>query len=426
MGGLRGQVRAVRVAPPPEVPRRRWEIGFAVAVSFIALHLFVAPSWHSAEAPERSGLGGFALAAGVAAAAGGLFHRPGRVLRGTIALVAGAWATIFGLGTTVGLVWKLGLGQLTFLGAASLVSGLGLLVVGAVLILGVVPRWRRLWAIPAFLLAVYYLFAPLTIAVFLTHVPPTSIGGHTPKEKGLTYHDVVVTTSDAVRLAGWYVPSRNRAGVVVLHGSGSTRVNVMDHAQVLARAGYGVLMLDARGHGESHGVPMDFGWLQHRDVEAGVTFLARRADIDPGRIGVLGVSMGAVGALEAAVTDPRIRAVISDGHAVASTADGMAIRSDSWWNLPFYWVATTGGELMSGAEAPMAMDQAVARIGPRPVLLISGRGRDEGILNRRAAAVREGVELVEMPDVKHSQGIWRHPERWTSSVVGFLDRALLG
>lgn len=425
MGGIRG-LGSVRVAEAAEARRRRSEVGFAVAVSTITLHLFVAPSWRSAEAPERSAVAGFALAVVVAAGAGGLFHRPSRILRGVVALVAGAWATIFGLGTTVAMVWKHGLGQLTVIGAASLVSGLGLLVVGMVLVLGGVRPWRRLWAVPAFLLAVYYVFAPLTIAVFLTHVPPTSIGGHTPKEKGLTYHDVEVVTSDAVRLAGWYVPSRNRAGVVILHGSGSTRVNVMDHAQVLARAGYGVLMLDARGHGSSHGVPMDFGWLQHRDVEAGVSFLARRASIDPERIGVLGVSMGAVGALEAAVGDPRIRAVVSDGHAVTSTADGMAVASESWWNVPFYWVGSTGAALMSGAEPPMAMDRAVAAIAPRPVLLISGRGRDEGILNRRAAAAAPGVELVEMPDVKHSQGIWRHPETWTTRVVGFYDRALLG
>ena len=54
-------------------------------------------------------------------------------------------------------------------------------------------------------------------------------------------------------LAGWYAPSRNGAAVVLLHGAGSTRSNVLDEAVVLAEHGYGVLMLDARGHGESAG-----------------------------------------------------------------------------------------------------------------------------------------------------------------------------
>jgi alpha-beta hydrolase superfamily lysophospholipase len=275
-------------------------------------------------------------------------------------------------------------------------------------------------------MAIFYVFAPLTIAVFMTHVPPTMLGGTTPADKGLAYRDITVATTDGVRLSGWYVPSRNGAAVVVIHGSGSSRLNILDHIAVFAGAGYGVLALDARGHGRSDGVAMDLGWLEDLDVDAGVSFLVHQPDVDPHRIGAFGLSMGGVGALEAAASDPRIAAVVSEGVSVHSFADALTLGSDGWWHLPFYWMTTTAADLLSPADPPMGVEEAMTRIGPRPVLLISGRGRDEGILNRKfAAAGSARTELLELPDTKHSQGIWWHTEEWTSRVIGFLDRALL-
>jgi alpha-beta hydrolase superfamily lysophospholipase len=69
------------------------------------------------------------------------------------------------------------------------------------------------------------------------------------------------------------VPSANGAAVVLLHGAGSTRSDVLDQAAVIAGAGLGVLMLDARGHGESGGRAMDFGWFGDEDIAAATTFL---------------------------------------------------------------------------------------------------------------------------------------------------------
>ena len=64
------------------------------------------------------------------------------------------------------------------------------------------------------------------------------------------------------------MPSTNGAAVVLLHGAGSTRSNVLDQAAVLARHGFGVLIIDARGHGDSAGRAMDFGWHGDADVAA--------------------------------------------------------------------------------------------------------------------------------------------------------------
>ena len=61
---------------------------------------------------------------------------------------------------------------------------------------------------------------------------------------------------------------------MLLHGSGSTRSAVLDQAAVLAEGGYGVLLFDARGHGESGGRAMDFGWYGDADIAGALDYLA--------------------------------------------------------------------------------------------------------------------------------------------------------
>ena len=112
-------------------------------------------------------------------------------------------------------------------------------------------------------------------AVAATNVPRPEIGA-TPASAGLAYQDVTLTTADGVRLAGWYVPSSNGAAVVLRHGAGSTRSNVLPEAEVLARHGFGVLLVDARGHGQSDGRAMDFGWHGDADIDA-ANSIPRRA-----------------------------------------------------------------------------------------------------------------------------------------------------
>ena len=122
-------------------------------------------------------------------------------------------------------------------------------------------------------------------------------------------------------LSGWYVPSRNGAAVVLLHGAGSTRSAVLAHAVVLADHGFGVLLYDARGHGRSQGRAMDFGWYGDLDVAAAVDFVAGRSGVQPGKIAAVGLSMGGEEALGAAACDPRIRAVVAEGATTRVAGD---------------------------------------------------------------------------------------------------------
>ena len=264
---------------------------------------------------------------------------------------------------------------------------------------------------------------PLVTAVHATNVPPSALGDRTPASHGFTYDDVVLRTTDGVALAAWYVSSQNGAAVVILHGAGSTRTSVLEHAAVLAQAGFGTLLLDARGHGESGGDAMDLGWHAERDVRAAVDWLADRADVDAGRIAAVGLSMGAEEALTAAASDPRIRAVVAEG-ATGRVADDARWADGSLTDPLRRAVDLTTDlftDLLTNASPPQPLRHAVVAMTPRRALLIAGRPRGElAAAARYQAAAPEVVSIWHLPDTPHTDALAEHREEWTSTVVDFL------
>lgn len=347
------------------------------------------------------------------------------ILRGVAAVVAGTAATAVGVG--------LGLPHLTkqAVGIVALVVGLALLVRGTAVLAR--PR-RRLWAragVTALVVVAALLgLRTLGVAVAATHVPPTDVGDRSPADVGLAFETVTVATPDGVELAAWWVPSTNAAAVVLLHGAGSTRANALDHAAVLADHGYGVLGLDARGHGDSDGRAMDFGWWGERDVAGAVTFLEGQPDVDPTRIAAVGLSMGGEEALGALGADDRLAAAVAEGATGRNAADGewMAERYGvrGWLQRQIDRVTYGWADLLTPAPHPRTLRDAVRSAAPRPVLLIAaGDVVDE---QHAAEHVRAGspdsVEVWVVPDAGHVDGLDTQPEEWEARVVGFLDRVL--
>jgi len=316
-------------------------------------------------------------------------------------------------------------------GVLAVAAGLACLALGLVDLSGSPTGWAR-WAVAgALLLSSAVLLLSLSIAVAATNVPPTELGPETPADRGLPYEEAAFTTEDGVTLAGWYLPSANRAAVVLVHGSGSTRSAVLDHAEVLARGGYGVLLFDSRGHGESGGRAMDFGWFGDPDIAAAVDYLEQRADVDPQRIAAAGLSMGGEEAIGAAAADPRVQAVVAEG-ATGRTADDKAWLADAYgfngWIQQrvddlSYWFT----DLLTSAGPPLRLRDAAAQAAPRPLLLITaGEVADEGLAAEYIrSAAPDSVQVWEVPGAGHTGGLATTPAKWAATVLGFLDEVLL-
>lgn len=358
-------------------------------------------------------------------------RRPGAGLGVGVVLVG---ALGVGIGLGIGLSWlaKDGLGVVSLAGLLALIGGLVLLVAGLVAVLRRVPGWWRLLVAPVLLVAAFVVVYPVGIALAATVVAPTGVGDRTPADVGLAFDDVRVTTADGVELAGWYVPSRNGAAVVLRHGAGSTRANVLDHAAVLAGAGYGTLLLDARGHGDSGGRAMDFGWYGDADIAAAVDYLTTRPDVQADRIAVVGLSMGGEEAIGSGAADPRVAAVVADGATNRVAADkawlpeeyGLQGRIQVGLDRLTYGLA----DLLTPASPPTPLRDAVRAMDPRPVLLVAGGAEpDEVTTARRLAAVApDRVAVWVAPGSGHVRALADHPDQWAAEVIGFLDPVLQG
>ncbi len=238
----------------------------------------------------------------------------------------------------------------------------------------------------------------------------------------LPHEQVVFTATDGVHLAGWYVASRNGAAIVLVHGGGGDRQGTVRHARMLASAGYGVLLYDARGRGESGGHENAFGWQWDRDVHGAVSYLTARGIH---RVGLLGLSTGAEAVVTEAASDPRVEAVVADGlqGRTASDASQLPLGDRISIELPFA-VAGAEIELATGQAQPrplMELVHAVART--RPLLLIGTVGYEREF--DRAYTRGTQAQLWELPESAHTQGLEDHPGTYSERVLSTFTRALL-
>jgi dienelactone hydrolase len=355
-------------------------------------------------------------------------RQAGRVGQGTTALPLGIAGTIAGAGVASAHLAKAGLDAAAVLAAITLVTGLFLLGWGAVALIRATPGWWRLLAVPVALVLLEFVLLPLTVAVNAISRPPGPLGAATPASYGFAYREVAFTTTDGVRLSAWYIPARNGAAVVLLPGAGSARTSVLGQAAVLARHGYGALLVDTRGHGRSAGHAMDFGWWGDRDLAAAVSFLARQPSVQAGKIAVLGESMGGEQALAAAGRDQRIHAVVAEGAQGEQYADYGWRPHDITGIIDrgMEWVQFSAAALLSGAPHPMSIRAAIRAAAPRPVLIIAGGATaDERAAARWfQAASPATVRLWVVPDAGHTQGLATAPGAWEAHVTRFLDTAL--
>jgi uncharacterized protein len=360
--------------------------------------------------------------------AGAVYPRLRAGLRPTFALTLGLLALVAGAGEAGYYTVKVRPSGDDYTGLLTILAGLLLVGVGAVTLWRTrrldESRRRRylrrsLIGVAAAVVA-FEVVSPIAVSYVLTHV------GRSPSptpDLGASAEEVTFRTSDGIELAGTYVPSRNGAAVIAFPG----RSGPVEEARMLARHGYGVLLFDRRGDGESEGDP--YRWAANRDVKAAVAYLRSRPDVDPERIGGLGLSLGGELMLESAAQTDALKAVVSEGAGIRTIREHVhTAGAGKWAQVPFYSVWTVATAVFSNHLPPEDLKDLVGRIAPRPVFLIyasHGLGGEE--LNPQFyAAAGEPKTLWEIPEASHTGGLDARPEEYERRVVAFFDSALLG
>jgi dienelactone hydrolase len=214
---------------------------------------------------------------------------------------------------------------------------------------------------------------------------------------------LVARTEDGVTIAAtWYEPSsRPGPAVILVHMLNRSRGDWDHVAQRLASEGIGALAIDLRGHGDSGGGPgtaadgqADYSSMV-LDIKAARKLLAERGDVQQGRIGILGASLGANLAALAAAADPSLVSVAL----LSPSLDYRGVR----------------------------IEAAVRKIGTRRVLLVASD--DDAYATRSAKELQKGAggprEMLVVKQAGHGTAMLAHDPGLAPALVDWFRRTLL-
>ncbi|MBN1439429.1 MAG: alpha/beta fold hydrolase [Anaerolineales bacterium] len=273
------------------------------------------------------------------------------------------------------------------------------------------------------LLVAFYGILPFQYAEGRAHPPRLPVCCATPADWEIPFAEIEIPSEAGILLRGWYIRSRNGAAVIVAHGLGGNRISVLPQGIALAEEGFGVLLLDARAHGESGGETVTFGG---GDILSAAAFLREQEDVS-GKIGILGISLGGLQAIQAAAAEEDIAGVLADGAGPNAFADvPVWISPMRLLELPFQWVGFQVWKLQ-GVPGPLPVTEALGLIAPRPVLLISGaRGDYEREMQRKfLRAAGESCTLWEVPEAGHTESWDKRTGEYRQRMIAFFRDALL-
>ncbi len=279
--------------------------------------------------------------------------------------------------------------------------------------------WKILGVVVLSLVFLLYVLFPVCMgAVASTRKPQTL---ETPPAG---FEEVSLVTADKTPLAGWYAAGENGACILLIHGSNENLASLSNHAAFLTDAGYGVLALALRGHGDSGGRGNALGWDCGQDVSAAVSYLQSKG---VERIGALGLSLGGEVLLASAADEPSLRAIVADGATYHSLADYLELPSNrSLWRSWTTRVMYASTVLFTGQRPPeRTILQSISQAADTKFLLIAAgtnpNESDYGALYEAAANGR--AELWAVPNAGHTQGLFVSPEEYRSRVLAFFQDA---
>jgi dipeptidyl aminopeptidase/acylaminoacyl peptidase len=255
--------------------------------------------------------------------------------------------------------------------------------------------------------------------------PPAAISKH-PERTGINgLREVSFQGPGGLRLAGWAVPSQNRAAIILVHGTNTDRSSTLDELRILSGAGFGVLAFDLPGQGASTGQSR-WGAPERQSIGAAADWLLTQPDVDPARIGAMGISMGGYILVQAAANDSRIRAVVLSA-APADVTEQTRYASNRWGRLseiPAQWALQASG--MPVHE--MLPLEVIRTIAPRAVFILGGTLDNivpEYMARQLYQAAGDPKELWMVSGARHVDFSRVVPEEYRRRLIDFFGRTLL-
>lgn len=263
-----------------------------------------------------------------------------------------------------------------------------------------------------------------------TVLPRVPLAGE-PVQFGLRAETVRFRATDGVSLEGWKISGDvAKPWIILCHGVGSNRSDVLDIAAGLQRDGFNLFLFDFRGHGGSAGRTTSFGWLEQRDLEGALAFLGQQPDVPARPYGIYGISMGAAVALTVAARDERLGAVAADSP-YTDLGDSLGRHMRLMYpvpRVPFQWFVLATYRLRFGVWPDRVSPATAARaLGTRRLLLIQGAD-DQRMPMAGAQAIAQAAgasgELWVIPGAAHLEGFSLDPAGYLARLTQFFASSL--
>ena len=170
----------------------------------------------------------------------------------------------------------------------------------------------------------------------------------TPDQLGLKYEDITLTTSDSVRINGWFVPGEDlaeddqvtRLTVLFFHGNAGNISHRLEKVGIFRDLGADTFIIDYRGYGRSEGHPSEQG--TYRDAQAAYEYLTQQRKLKPRSIVVYGESLGTAVAADLA-SKVEIRGLVLE-EGFTSTAD---VGQKMFPFFPVHWLVRNKYETLA-------------------------------------------------------------------------------
>ena len=280
------------------------------------------------------------------------------------------------------------------------------------------------------------LLALINFAIRLGLRAPRLVDPATPADHGLAFSEVRIGTQRGRRLRAWWIPPAGKRppgspgspapALVILHGWGSNAANMLPLAPALHRAGYGLLLIEARNHGASDSDTFSSLPRFAEDMESALDWLRQRADVDGRRIGLIGHSVGAAAALLLASRRDEVAAVIS----IAAFAHPETImrRLLASWRVPFipfgWYVLRYVQHVIGHLFADIAAQHTIGKVGC-PVLLVHGLD-DETVPADEARLIHAGRrdDSTQLLLIAGSHDAYAELDQGIDAALAFLATAM--
>ena len=282
----------------------------------------------------------------------------------------------------------------------------------------------------------------------LTHPPRTELYG-SPRDFQLIlqkpmWFEEKWKNSDSTQTVGWLLSRGKPAPAVILsHGYGSNRSELLTLSFELWKAGYNVLVYDLRGHGESPVKWSGLGTYEKDDLLSALNFLRNRTNetgqlLLDGRVGLYGVDIGGYISLVASTQDPMIKAVAVDSvypdvsrfmnhqlKKIVGSDSEMANRmADSQWTTQLTELAMQL-YLMRREDSAPALD-SVGTASGRKLLFVTGKNSNRlGTMTRELHdAAKDNKQFVEVAQSRLIRLYDKASSEYDERIVAFFEEAI--